>query len=116
MKKLLAVCSVFFSVCAFFTGCGNNMKDSNGKNDGSKVSADEPYESNFEHNDDKTNDAGDYVSSVIEGVEDAGEDIVEGAGDAASDVIDGLDGDKSTTSRKTVSKTTTTAKTSKSHR
>ena len=102
MKKLLAICSVFFSVCAAFTSCGDMDDRSDVDIDhGIQIpSTEEEYESNYEHHEDTTSrnkikDAGDYADDVIDGVEDAGEDIIDGAGDAAKDVIDGVDGEKS---------------------
>ena len=102
MKKLLAICSVFFSVCAAFTSCGDMDDHSDVDNDyGIQIpTTEEDYESKYERREDTTSrnkvkDAGDYAGGVIDGVEDAGEDIIDGAGDAAEDVIDDIDGDKS---------------------
>ncbi len=106
MKKLLAICSVFFSVCAVFTGCGDNNNGSDVNND-SHVSSDEPHKNVVTST--GKNNAGDYVNGVIDGVEDAGDDIINGAGDAAEDIIDGVSGNNSQTS-------TSAPKVSKAHR
>lgn len=102
MKKLLAICSVLFSVCAAFTSCGDADRRSDVDDDNvlQIPTTEEDYESRYERHENTTSrnkikDAGDYADDVIDGVEDAGEDIIDGAGDAAKDVIDGVDGDKS---------------------
>ena len=101
MKKLLAICSVFFSVCAALTSCGEAERYSDSDNDHvvQIPTTEEEYESRYERHENTTSrntvkDAGDYANDVIDGVEDAGEDIIDGAGDAAKDVIDGVDGNK----------------------
>ncbi|HEZ7985484.1 MAG TPA: hypothetical protein RWO09_00940 [Ruminococcus sp.] len=78
MKKILAICSIFFTICTAFTGCGSN---------------DKPYDSNKDSNVNRsTNSAGEYVSEAVSGVGDAGKDIIEGVTDAVGDIVDGFDG------------------------
>ena len=100
MKKLLAICSVFFSVCAALTSCGGADRRSDADSGLQIPTTEEKYESIYERKENTTSrnkmkDAGDYANGVIDGVEDAGEDIIDGAGDAAKDIIDGVDGSKS---------------------
>jgi histone chaperone ASF1 len=90
MKKLLAICSIFFSVCATFTGCGSEDTPYDSNND-SVVSSDEK---NGRDDDRKSDSVGDHVDDAIDGVGDAGDDIIKGATDAADDIVDGLDGEK----------------------
>ena len=116
MKKLLAICSIFFTVCATLTGCGDN-NDGHYTDDGNGAviegsTADKKYESTADR-DEKT--VKDHVKDAADGVGDAGKDIVDGAGDAgkeaidgvkdaADDIIDGLDGDKEDNVRATTQK------------
>lgn len=81
MKKLLAICSILFTVCATFTACGTG---------------DESYMSNGSSSEElvtKDKSVGDRVDSAIDGIGDAGKDIIGGATDAADDIEDGLEGD-----------------------
>lgn len=80
MKRFLAICSIFFSVCFCFTGCG---------------SSDTPYDSNSERDYSSRRDAGEFASDVISGVGEAGGEMIEGVTDAAEDIIDGFDDDSS---------------------
>ena len=106
MKKLLAICSIFFTVCATLTGCGDN-NDGHYTDDGNgsvveDTNTDEKYESHADGRDpsigDRVDDAadgiGDAGKDVIDGAGDAGKEIIDGAKDVADDVIDGLDGKK----------------------
>ena len=91
MKKLLAICSIFFTVCATLTGCGDN-NDGHYTDDGNGAviedsTADKKYESTADR-DDKT--VRDHVRDAADGVGDAGKDIVDGAGDAGKEAIDGV--------------------------
>ncbi len=87
MKKLLAICSIFFTVCTAFTSCG--AEDAKYETDGTERTT---Y---VEDKDERDNDsAGDYAKDAIDGAKDAGKDLVDGAGDAADDIIDGVDGKK----------------------
>lgn len=91
MKKILAICSIFFTICTAFTSCGSD---------------DTPYDSNKDSAVNRsTNSAGEYVSEAVSGVGDAGKDIIEGVTGAVGDIVDGFDGkddkkhdDNSTTS------------------
>ena len=107
MKKLLAICSIFFTVCATLTGCGDNSDghytdDGNGSviTDGT---TDKTYESTTDRKgddsirdrvDDAADGVGDAGKEVVDGVGDAGKEVIDGAQNAVDDVIDGLDGDK----------------------
>ena len=107
MKKLLAICSLFFTVCVTFTGCGDNESSYASGHDvmpetHTEIITDSPSTGRVtektterrRHDDDgRDNSVGDYVNDAVDGVEDAGEDIIDGAGDAVEDVVDGLDGD-----------------------
>ncbi len=88
MKKLLAICSIFFTVCTAFTSCGSD---------------DTTYDSNPESITSTMDDnsVGEHVSDAINGAGEAGGDIIEGITDAAGDIVDGLDGedDSHTTTR-----------------
>ncbi len=86
MKKLLAICSIFFTVCTAFTSCGSD---------------DTTYDSNPDNRTTTMygHSAGEHVSDAINGVGEAGGEIIEGVTDAAGDIIDGLDGDDDTTTR-----------------
>lgn len=91
MKKLLAICSILFTVCATFTACGTG---------------DESYMSNSNSSDEvTTNDksVGDRVDSAIDGIGEAGKDIIGGATDAADDIEDGLEGDNTENTTETYS-------------
>lgn len=103
MKKLLAICSIFFSICATFTGCGSEDTPYDSNND-SVVSSDEK---NGRDDDRKSDSVGDHVNDAIGGVGEAGEDIIGGATDAADDIIDGLDGDEDHDKKDNNSRTTT---------
>ena len=85
MKKVLAICSIFFTVCTAFTSCG---------------SGDKTYDSNP---DNRTTTmygttAGEYVSDAIHGAGKAGNDLIDGVTDAAGALVDGLDGEDDTRS------------------
>ena len=111
MKKQLAICSIFFAVCAAFTSCGNadHRSDVNNDNSFQIPTTEEEYERNYERytTNDRHRDAGDIADDVIDGVEDAGEDIIDGAENAADDVLDGIDGDKNNRHEKEHRTTTT---------
>lgn len=79
MKKLLAICSIFLTVCATFTGCGDGDPAYGSNDRSSAVEEDE-------------RDLKDHAKDAADGVGDAGKDIVEGVTDAVDDVLDGLDG------------------------
>ena len=107
MKKLLAICSIFFTVCATLTGCGDN-NDGHYTDDGNGAviedsTTEKRYESTTEPTrtntikdrvDDAADGIGDAGKDIVGGAGDAGKDIIDGAQNAADDVIDGLDGDK----------------------
>ena len=80
MKKLLAICSIFFTVCTAFTSCGSD---------------DTTYDSNHESITSTIdgNSVGEHISDAINGAGEAGGDIIEGITDAAGNIIEGLDGD-----------------------
>ena len=117
MKKLLAICSIFLTVCATLTGCGDNSDghytdDVNGTVI-TENTTDKEYKSTTDRKDDDS--IRDRVDDAADGVGDAGKDIVDGAGDAgkelidgaqnaADDVIDGLDGDKKDDKKTTTKK------------
>ena len=86
MKKILAICSVFLTICAF-TSCGSES--------GSSMNGDtrhESYASNYDSTGDRRDDnVGDYVSGAADEVGEAGKDIVTGAGEAGKDLIDGVE-------------------------
>lgn len=87
MKKLLAICSIFLTVCATFTACGS-------KNDSSASDRERSTVTDDRKDMDKDRDsAGDRIDDVIDGAGKAGNDIIEGATDAVGDVVDGLTGD-----------------------
>lgn len=90
MKKILAICSIFFTICTVFTGCGSN---------------DTPYDSNKDHSSDErgTDSVKEYVTDAIDGVGDAGKDIIDGVTNAVGDIVDGFDGDDDNNSRSTTS-------------
>lgn len=114
MKKLLAICSIFFTVCATLTGCGDN-NDGHYTDDGNGAVIEDSttgkkYETTADNDirdrvDDAADGIGDAGKDIIDGAGDAGKEAIDGAKDAADDIIDGLDGDKEhdeeeTTSRK----------------
>lgn len=90
MKKYLAICSILFTICTAFTGCG---------------SSDTPYDSNHtseyetRYDEDDTRSAGEDVSDAVDGIGDAGEDIIDGVTNAVGDIIDGFDGQTEATDR-----------------
>lgn len=87
MKKLLAICSIFLTVCATFTACGSENNSDKSDREKSSVTDDR-------RDMDKDKDsAGDRVDDVIDGAGEAGDDIIEGATDAIDDVVDGITGD-----------------------
>ena len=106
MKKLLAICSIFLSVCATLTGCGSGDTPYDSNND-SVVSSDDKR---GRDDDRKSDSVGDHVDDAIDGVGEAGKDIIDGATNAADDIIDGLDGEKDHDRDNKDSKTTTTTR------
>ena len=87
MKKLLAICSIFFTVCTAFTSCGSDDTTYDSNNDTTSVTMDD-------------HSVGEHVSDAIHGAGEAGGDIIEGITDAAGDIVDGLDGEtRRTTTR-----------------
>ncbi len=84
MKKLLAICSIFFTVCATFTACGSGDTTYDSNNDSAVVT------------EDKDHSVKEHAEDALDGIGDAGKDIIEGATDAAGEIIDGLDGEKDT--------------------
>lgn len=109
MKNLLAICSIFFTVCTALTSCGDNNSghytdDGNGsvidqtlttvKHESTTTTM---YESKIK---DKSEDFADGVGNagkdIVSGVGDAGKEIIDGAKNAVDDVIDGIDGKKET--------------------
>ena len=116
MKKLLAICSIFFTVCAALTSCGNN-NDGHYTDDGTGIVTEhsttgKKYESTTERRDNSAEDrlddaadgAGDAGKDIVSGVGDAGKDLIDGAQNAVDDVIDGLDGEKETNTMTTTTK------------
>ncbi len=101
MKKLLAICSIFLTVCATFTGCGSENNSDADHRDSSAVTDDR---SDMDRDE---NSMGDRVNDAVKGAGEAGDDIIEGATNAIGDVIDGLDGDDDHSSDKKSDKTTT---------
>ena len=87
MKKLLAICSIFFTVCAAFTSCGSD--NASYRNDENTTRAEERTDDRRD-----ADSAGDYAKDAVDGAADAGKDLVDGVGDAADDIIDGVDGKK----------------------
>lgn len=96
MKKILAICSIFFTICTAFTGCGSN---------------DTPYDSNKDHSSNKsgTDSVKEYVTDAVDGVGDAGKDIIDGVTNAVGDIVDGFDG-KDKDKDRTTSTTSTRAR------
>lgn len=117
MKKLLAICSIFVTVCATLTSCGDN-NDGHYTDDGNGAviedrTIDKHSEDTTEKNrdksvrdrvDDAADGVGDAGKDIIGGAGEAGKDIIDGAENAADDVIDGLDGDKEHDDEKTTTK------------
>lgn len=114
MKKLLAICSIFFTVCATLTGCGDN-NDGHYTDDGNgsvteEYTTDKKYESTSDDHsvreriDDAVDGAGDAGKDIIDGAGDAGKEAVDGVKDAADDIMDGLDGEKEHDEEKTTSR------------
>ena len=104
MKKLLAICSIFFTVCATLTGCGDN-NDGHYTDDGNgtvieDTTTDKKYESSSDDHpirdriEDAADGVGDAGKDIIDGAGDAGKEAIDGVKDAADNVIDGLDGKK----------------------
>ncbi|MBR6967957.1 MAG: hypothetical protein IKH78_05435 [Ruminococcus sp.] len=94
MKKLLAICSIFFTVCATLTGCGDN-NDGHYSDDGNgivteHVTTEKRYETTAERTTDSVRDR---VEDAADGIGDAGKDLIDGAKNAADDIIDGADGE-----------------------
>lgn len=100
MKKLLAICSIFFTVCAAFTSCGSD--NASYRTDDTTTRAEERRDADS---------AGDYAKDAVDGAADAGKDLVDGVGDAADDIIDGVDGEKEDDVTKEHESPTTTRKT-----
>lgn len=92
MKKLLAICSIFFTVCTAFTSCGSDDTTYDSNKDTTSVTMDD-------------HSVGEHVSDAIHGAGEAGGEIIEGITDAAGDIVDGLDGKDDKTSHKTTTKT-----------
>ena len=87
MKKLLAICSVFLSVCATFTGCGANENSGSSDHEDSAIIGDGDY---MDRDEDPT---AERIDDEIDDVRDAGEDIIGGATDAIDDIMGGDDHD-----------------------
>ena len=116
MKKLLAICSIFFTVCTAFASCGDNNEghytdDNNGtvidqSTTGKKYESTtaEKSSSAKDRLDDAADGVGDAGRDIVSGVGDAGKDLIDDAKDAVDDVIDGMDGEKETDSATTTSK------------
>lgn len=83
MKKLLAICSVFLSVCATFTGCGANDNSGTSDREDSAIVDDGDY---MDRDEDPT---AERIDDEIDDVKDAGEDIIGGATDAIDDIMGG---------------------------
>ena len=103
MKKLLAICSIFFTVCAALTGCGDN-NDGHYSDNGNGVvteygTTDKRYETTAEK---RTDSVKDRVEDAADGIGDAGKDIIGGAQNAADDIIDGMDGEKESEAMTTI--------------
>ena len=114
MKKLLAICSIFFTVCATLTGCGDN-NDGHYTDDGNgtvieDTTTDKKYESTSDDHpirdraEDAVDGVGDAGKDIIDGAGDAGKEAIDGVKDAADNVIDGLDGKKEHDEEKTTSR------------
>ena len=108
MKKLLAICSIFFTACAALTGCGdNNDGHYTADGNGSGIehgTTEKKYESTTNGSTDSVKDrlddaadgAGDAGKDIAGGIGNAGKDLIDGAQNAVDDVIDGMDGEKET--------------------
>ncbi len=83
MKKLLAICSVFLSVCATFTGCGANDNSGTSDREDSAIIGDGDY---MDRDEDPT---AERIDDEIDDVKDAGEDIIGGATDAIDEIMGG---------------------------
>ena len=79
MKKLLAICSIFFTVCTAFTSCGSDDTTYDSNDGTAAVTMDD-------------DSLGEHVSDAIHGAGKAGGELIEGVTDAAGDIVDGLDG------------------------
>ncbi len=84
MKKFLAICSVFLSICATFTGCGE--KDNSDRTD-HRDSGIMDDDGNYMQRD--TDPTAERIDDEIDDVKDAGEDIIGGATDAVDDILGG---------------------------
>lgn len=107
MKKLLAICSIFFTACAVLTGCSDN-NDGHYTDDGNgsiveHSTTDKKQESTTttitvkDRVEDAADGAGEAAKDIVGGVGDAGKDIIDGAQDAVDDVVDGINSKKETT-------------------
>lgn len=82
MKKYLAICSILFTVCTAFTGCG---------------SSDTPYDSNpttekaTRYTEETSSSIREDITDAVDGIGDAGKDIIDGVTNAVGDIIDGFD-------------------------
>ena len=116
MKNLLAICSIFFTVCTALTSCGDNNSGHYTDNGNGTVNEQSLTTVNHESTTttihestikEKAEDVADGVSSagkdIVSGIGDAGKNLIDGAKNAVDDVIDGMNGKKAT-------KTTTTHK------
>lgn len=116
MKKLLAICSIFFTVCTAFASCGDN-NDGHYTDDGNgavvdQTTTDRKYESTTaatkssakDRLEDAADGAGEAGMDIVSGISGAGKDLIDGAQNAVDDVIDGMDGEKETASATTTSK------------
>lgn len=84
MKKLLAICSVFLSICATFTGCGEkDNSDRADRRDSGVMDDDGDYMQR------DTDPTAERIDDEIDDVRDAGEDIIGGATDAVDDILGG---------------------------
>ena len=109
MKKHLAICSIFFTVCAALTGCGNNNDGHYTDDENGMVTEHSTTDRRYEETtkttdktikdrlDDAADGAGEAGKDIVSGVGDAGKELINGAKDAVDDVIDGMDGEKAST-------------------
>ena len=90
MKKVLAICSIFITVCTAFTSCGSDDKTYDSNSGTAAVTMDD-------------DSVGERVSDAIHGAGKAGDDIIDGVTDAAGNIVSGITGDhdKTTTTRTT---------------
>lgn len=88
MKKVLAICSILFTVCTAFTSCGSDDTSYDSNSGTAAVTMDDDSVS-------------ERVSDAIHGAGKAGDDIIEGVTDAAGNIVSGITGDhdKTTTTR-----------------